>query len=593
MAAAAARQTSSGAMSARLGPEVAAAVRLAALLGLFGALGPFGIVLLQVQIYALVIPTGSLATAAGLGAGFGVAAAAIVGLSHLRELVLLAIGNRFVRRLSLPVLRAAALRGGVEPAAVAAHAMRDVEEVRRGVAGTLCGLALDAVLVPALLLLLAWFHWAFALLAAVCAALALLLGLATERLTRQALAESNQAAARSAALVADAVRCAEAVEAMGLMPALVRRWAAEIGRGAAQLRRAQAGARAASAAAATLYGLASSGTLVVGALLTAEGSPVGYGILAGLLLTARVMEPFSHLGVALEEMAAARAAWRRLDALLCEADAAPAPETRAYPCPEGRLAIERVTLVQPGAARPLLREVSLELGPGDVVALVGPPGSGKSTLLRIALGLRRPSAGEVFLDGHATAHWDREDLARHVGYLPQDPVLTGGTVAEAIARLAERPDMRAVLRAAQLAGADRMVAGLPQGFATRIGGGEVRLSMGQRQRIALARAVYGAPRIVLLDEPAAYLDAAGEAAVARMIAALAEAGAAVLFTSHREGLLRAAGRVVVLREGGVLVPAGAPRRRLLPAAAPAEPAALPAAEPALAALPAAAPQVAA
>ncbi|MBX6376347.1 MAG: ATP-binding cassette domain-containing protein, partial [Acetobacteraceae bacterium] len=465
-----------------------------------------------------------------------------------------------------------------------AQAMRDVEEVRRGVAGPLCSLALDAVLVPMLLLLLAWFHWAFGVLAAAFAALALLLGLAAERLTRQALAESNQAAARGAALVADAVRCAEAVEAMGLMPALVRRWAVEIGRGAEQLRRAPAGARAATAAAATLYGLASGGALVVGALLITNGSPIGYGLVAALLLTTRIMEPFSRLGAVLEEAAAARAAWRRLDLLLSEADAAPAPETRAYPCPEGRLQVERVTLVQPGAGRALLREVDLTLSPGEVVALVGPPGSGKSTLLRIILGLRRPTAGEVFLDGHATAHWDREDLARHIGYLPQDPLLTGGTVAEAIARLAERPDMRAVLRAAQLAGADRMVAGLPQGFATRIQGGDVRLSMGQRQRIALARAVYGTPRIVLLDEPAAYLDAEGEAAVARMMAALAEAGAAVLFTSHREGLLRAAGRVVALREGGLLVPAtlGAPRRRLPQGSGttgtPGAPAALPAAE---------------
>ena len=152
-------------------------------------------------------------------------------------------------------------------------------------------------------------------------------------------------------------------------------------------------------------------------------------------------------------------------------------------------------------------------------------------------------------------HWDRTDLARHIGYLPQDPALPGGTVAEAIARLDPQADPVAVLRAARLAGAERLIAGLPDGFATRLDG-TLQLSMGQRQRIALARAVFGAPRILLLDEPAAYLDEEGEAAVARMIAGLAEAGTAIVFASHREALLGAARRAFAL-QGGALAPGGA------------------------------------
>lgn len=565
MALAAAHQQSSGAM-ARLAPEIAGVVRLAALLGLAGALGPFCLVVLKSQIYSLVVPTGSMATAWGLVAGFTVAAVTLVALAHLRDLALLGLGNRVARRLALPALQAAAARPGVDPAQAAAQALRDVEEVRRGVAGPLCALALDAVLVPVLLLLLAVFHWAFAVFAGIAAALALGLGLVAERLTRATLAEANHAAARGSGLVADSVRCAEAVEAMGMLPALVRRWAGTLAQGTLRLRSAQGSARLVAAATMTLYGIATSGALVVGVLLTVNGNDIGYGLLAGLLLTGCLMEPFGHVGSALEEVAAGRAAWGRLDALLREADAAPPRESRAWPCPEGRLSVERVTLIHPGTARPLLHDVTMGVGPGEVVALLGPPGSGKSSLLRLMLGVQVPTAGRVFLDGHATAQWDREDLARHVGYLPQDPALPGGTIAEAIARLQPRPDMAAVIRAARLAGAERLIVGLPQGYATPLGGA-LRLSMGQRQRLALARAVFGAPRLVLLDEPAAYLDEEGEQAVARMIAALALAGTAVIFASHREALLAAAGRRVALRGGTAQALAAPPAAPALPAPA--------------------------
>jgi ABC-type protease/lipase transport system fused ATPase/permease subunit len=553
---------------AGLSADLARGARAAALLGLAGALGPFALVMVTVQFYALVVPTGSLETALGLGAGFALVAIAVVALTQLRERLLLVSTERLVRRLTARALAAATARAAT-PASAADQALRDIDLVRRGVAGPLSALALDAMLVPALLLLLATFHWAFALFAAAAALVALLLGLAAHRATRAALADSNEAAAQAARLVADAARAAEAVEAMGMLPALVRRWAGTLARGTGGLRRAQATARMAQAATSALYGVAQGGAVTVGVLVIVEGSNVGYGLLAGLLLTARVMDPFSRLGAQIEDAAAARAAWQRLDRLLAADEAAPAEATRAFPCPEGRLLLDRVTLVFPGSARPLLRDVGLVVGPGDVVGLAGPPGTGKSTLMRVILGLQATNAGDAFLDGHATTQWDRTDLARHIGYLPQDPVLGAATVAAAIARLAPVIDTQAVLEAARIAGALRMVAGLPHGFATRLGDVPA-LSMGQRQRIALARAVYGAPRLVLLDEPAAYLDTEGEAAVTTLIAALSARGTAVIFTSHREGLLRAATRVVTLRDGA-LVPVG---KAPLAIAAPARRAAL-------------------
>jgi len=542
--------------------EVRETVRLAVWLGVLSAFGPFALAVLQLQVYTLVVPSGSMATAYGIIAGLVIISVTIVALAYVRDEILNVLGNRLARRLALPAILAAAERAA-EPATAATLAAHDVEEIRRGATGVLCCSALDAVLVPVLLVLLAAFHWAFAALGLVCAVLALVVGLLTERATRSALLESNTDMARLSALVADTARCAEIVEALGMLPAVARRWAAPFALGLDRLRFAQSRAVMAESASVVLNGVCSGGIMILGATMALAGQNIGAGMIVGLLLAGRLMAPFSRLGAAVEEAAAMRAAWRRLDLLLRDAAAATPREAHAFPCHAGLLAAERVTLLLPGKPQPLLREVNLRVGPGEVVAIVGPPGAGKSTLLRMLLGMQQPTAGGVFLDGHMTAHWDREDLARHVGYLPQEPVLTEGTVAEAIARLAQRPDPAAVLRAARLAGAERMICGLPAGFATPLGGA-LRLSAGQRQRICLARAVYGRPRLVLLDEPAAFLDAEGEAWVVRMLRRLSAAGIGVVLTTHRPGLLGAAQRVLVL-EGGVLRAASV--ERALPARA--------------------------
>lgn len=235
------------------------------------------------------------------------------------------------------------------------------------------------------------------------------------------------------------------------------------------------------------------------------------------------------------------------------------PEGIAFPCPEGRLVAERMSFTYRGPQPTLLRNIELAVGPGEIVAIIGPSGGGKSTLLRLLVGMYRPGSGGCYLDGHATHQWDRRDLARHVGFLPQDPLLSRGTAAEVIARL-ERPDMNLVLDAAKRAGAHDVIVGLPLGYATEIAG-SFQLSMGQRHRIALARALYGRPKVLLLDELAGSLDAEGEADVATLLAVLREEGTAAIFTTHRPSLLAAADRVLTLRHGS-LVPAGGETPRM-------------------------------
>lgn len=550
-----------GGARARVRTEIKRGTQIAAALGLLMAFGPPALLLVNMQIFSFVLPTGSLQTLIALLLCAGIVKVTYVALFHVRDLLRLSISNRVARRIAPSALAAIATRPGIEPAHAAAQVLRDIEEVRRAIVGPLCDFALNAMLIPMILIMLGIFHWVFLLFGSTMALLALILALLARAAIRDTLAESNGALVRGSVMVADAVRNAEAVAAMGLLPSIVRRWAGMLTHSAIQLRSAQAMARLIGAITVTLYGATNTGAMLVGAAALLSGANIGLGLMVGAMFASQLMSPMGQLGNVLEDAAVARAAWLRIDRLMLEADAAPAAESRAWPCPEGRLSVERLTYVHPGASRPLFREVSFVVEPGEIVALAGPPGSGKTTMLRLLLGIERPIGGSVFLDGHATAQWDREDFARHVGFLPQDPALPCGTVAEAIARLAPQPDMRVVMEAARLVGAERMIAQLPHGYATPLGAG-FQPSMGQRQRIALARAVHGGPKLVILDEPAAYLDAEGEAAVGVLLDTLAARGVAVIFTSHREVLLRRADRVLNLRGIVPELPAPPTRRQI-------------------------------
>ena len=535
--------------------EVGRAVRLSIFVGLAAMLATFLALFLRLEVYRLVVPTGSMPTAVGLAAGFILAAALVTGLGHLRALTLLAAGNRLSRRLSAPAVLIAAARAG-EPASTCGALLSDVEEIRRAVSDSLCSAALDTALAPVTLLVLWALHPWFAVVAFVSCTAAAAVSLHSERRAREVLSTTNALSGRTAGLVADAMRCAEAVEAMGLRPALARRWLSDLRQGGERLRAAQETGRRLTAATSTLQSLSAGLVMLLGAGLTLQGENLGTGLMAAMLLTGRLIEPFARLGAAGQDWASATAAWKRLGGHLEGSPVQMAMQGESFACPESRLVLERVTYLQPRTPRPLLREVSLTIAPGSVTAITGPAGAGKTTLLRLMLGMMRPTAGGVFLDGHAVSQWSREDLARHIGYLPQDPSLGEGSIAEAIARLSTAPNLGAVLLAARLSGADRMIAGLPLGYATPVGGaGGSGVSLGQRQRVALARAVYGAPRLLILDEPTAWLDAEGEEDFVALIGRLRAQGTGVIMSAHRPAALAAADRVLLLGPDGTLRPA--------------------------------------
>ncbi|MBL6082612.1 ATP-binding cassette domain-containing protein [Belnapia sp. T18] len=486
-------------------------------------------------------------------------AIAILGL--LQSMAARYLARHLADQLAIPALLAVmqhAERGHASLQAVLA----DIETVRDTLSGFVGRALVSIVMTPFLIPLTFAIHWAFGFVIALfCLAMALIsLGLVCALNQRQEVAAASTS--RIYNLTLDAMRSGEAVLAMGMLPRLGRLWVKQGSKSAREIWHADEKAARLrflsdltvgffrGALLFTMFGLPFFGA-------TLHGAFAGAAILVG-----QVASPFGALGQTIDRWTEATAAWHRLRRLADNTAQASAPGL-AFPCPESRLVAEHLSFTFGGNQPFLFRNVDLAVEPGQTIAILGGSGSGKSTLLRLLLGLHRPSAGGIYLDGHATSQWDRRDLARHVGYLPQQPLLARGTLAEVIARL-EQPDMDLVLDAARRAGAHEIIAGLPLGYATPVAG-NYQFSMGQRHRIAIARALYGRPRLLLLDELAGSLDAEGETEIVALLARLQQEGSSVVFTTHRPALLRMANRVLTLRNG-TLVPAGGELHRL-PAAA--------------------------
>ncbi len=267
---------------------------------------------------------------------------------------------------------------------------------------------------------------------------------------------------------------------------------------------------------------------------------------AASLMMGRALSPLEQAVGQWRSFVAARAARQRLKKLFAEnPDAQPRV---ALPAPEGRLSVEDLVVLAPGSGVPVVRRVSFELEPGEVLAIVGPTGSGKSSLARALVNAWPAASGCVRIDGNELGHFEADHLGAAVGYLPQDIELFAGSIADNIARFGPRDDA-GVVAAAQAAHAHQLIQRLPEGYATMVGEDGVGLSGGQKQRLGLARALYGDPRIVVLDEPNSNLDGEGDAALVAAVAALKARRAAVVIVTHKPGLLGVVDRILVMHEG--------------------------------------------
>ncbi|MFC0387884.1 type I secretion system permease/ATPase [Muricoccus vinaceus] len=377
------------------------------------------------------------------------------------------------------------------------------------------------------------------------AAILFALAVATELATAGPLRQANTAAMLSQRRADAIARNAEAADAMGMVPALLRLWREGVAR-STPLQQIAADRAAILSSITKFVRLAVQiAVLGVGAWLTLRQQMTSGAAIAGSIIMGRALAPVEQLIGGWKGLVQTRQSFRRLRAFL----ALPRlrPDAEPLPAPTGRLTAERLSWAPPGQATPFVKGVTFSLEPGESLGIIGPSGSGKTTLLRLLAGTLTPLAGHSRLDGADLATWPREDLGRYIGYLPQDVELFEGSVFRNIARLQPDATPEGVHRAAKLAGCHEAILRLPQGYETEIG--ETALSGGQRQMVGLARALYGDPRLVILDEPDSSLDGDAEARLLEGLSGLKAIGATVVLVSHRPSLVQGVDKMLVMRDG--------------------------------------------
>ena len=369
-----------------------------------------------------------------------------------------------------------------------------------------------------------------------------------ERATRKPLNEANRSAVGAQQFAEASLRNAHVMESMGMLDAVHDRWQKRQQEFVAYQATASEGAGLWTAMSKAVQQVMSSLLLGLGAWLLLKNMLNGGEsmMIIGSVLGGRVLAPLSQLVAQWNSVVTVRAAWSRLDNLL--ANVPVKPEAMPLPAPKGMLTVEGLMAGAPGQQVPIVRGVQFALSPGEVLAVVGPSASGKTTLARLLVGLWPAMSGKVRLDGADVFTWEKTELGPYLGYLPQGVELLDGTLAENIARFGE-VDMAQVEAAARLVGVHELIMSLPQGYNSPVGRDGAMLSGGQRQRVGLARALYGKPVFVVLDEPNSSLDEAGDAALANAIATLKQLGTTFVVMTHRTSVLGVADKMLIMREG--------------------------------------------
>ena len=500
----------------------------------------------MMQVYDRVLGSNSISTLLMLTLLAAVLFIMLGALEWIRSQILIRVSTRFDvllnERLYRVLFRQALVSGGK----TSAQPLSDLLVLRQFLTGNGLFAFFDAPWMPIYIGLLFLFHPAFGVVAVISAIILILLAIWNERATHDDMEKANRVSVESANITARNLRNAEVVHALGMVPDLMGRWKEK----QQKLIMLQA---VASEKGGLIAALSKTYRVTVQSLILGLGAwlaidkQISPGLMiGGSILLGRALAPIDLMIGSWKQFLGARTAYGRLNGLLAQFPAE--AERLPLPAPKGALRAEQAVVAPPGSKIPVLRGLNFTIEGGSFVVVIGPSASGKSTLARALLGIWPVANGAIRLDGADVGQFERGLIGPHIGYLPQDIELFDGTIAENIARFGDL-DADKIFAAAQAAGVHDMILHLPQGYDTEIGGSGGVLSAGQRQRVGLARALYGDPVLVVLDEPNSNLDETGEQALAQALAGLKQRGSTVIVITHRVGVLNMADRIMVLNEG--------------------------------------------
>lgn len=516
--------------------------------------------LFMMQVYDRVLASRSVPTLVALSV-LAIGLYLFLGLLEvLRARILTQIGQRLEEQLGGPTFDAVLklpLRKSKK--AAISQPLRDLDQIRQFMSGQGPIAICDMPWLPIYLAILFLFHASLGWLAVAGAVVLIVLTLASEFVLRAPMQRLAQLASSRAEFIEAGRRNAEALRAMGMTAAYSAKWhAANTEYVDEQRRTSDATSSFATSSKIFRLGLQSA-VLALGAWLAIYQLASPGAMIAASILTSRALAPIEQAISQWRWFVNVRHAHRRLEGTLGTFYEGRRP--MPLPGPKRTLEVSGLAVLAPGTTAPQVRDISFALSAGQGLGIIGPSGSGKSTLARALVGVWPPARGTIRLDGAELDNWDPEALGASIGYLPQGVELFDGTIAENISRLVHAADPATIIEAATQAGVHELVLSMPEGYDTRIGTAGAILSAGQRQRIGLARALYGKPFLLVLDEPNASLDAEGEVGLTNAIIAARQAGSIVIVIAHRPNALAAVDQVLVIAKGGML--AFGPRNEVL------------------------------
>ena len=503
----------------------------------------------MLQVYDRVLASGGKATLLFVTLGLAVALVTLAGLDAIRGRILVRAGARLDAVLAPQLMKRMLTNGTREHV----QSLRDLDNIRQAIAGPASTALLDLPWTPIYVLVCFLLHFWIGLLAVASIALLLAIAARNQAATRPSIEQSSQAIAASHASEQAAALNSGAIRGLGMIGSMVSRQIALRSRGIGRQAEAHFSGSQYAALTRFLRLFVQSAALGLGALLAIAGEISAGAIIAASILMGRALQPIDSIVSGWSMLTSARAALQRMADALAQPFAAERLRT-VLPDPEGRIDVENVA-VRGAHGGLILAGVTFSAQPGEVLGIIGPSGSGKTTLARVIAGALKADMGSIRIDGAQREDWNPDALGRHFGYLPQEPSLLEGSIKENISRFdnwvggdSDEIDKK-VIAAAMAAGVHELILRLPEGYDTQLGPNGNGLSAGQSQRIALARALYDDPAVLIFDEPNAFLDSEGEAALLRTIAELRERRATVLLVAHRKSVLGSADRLLVL-EGG-------------------------------------------